>query len=163
MQTVSPRTVSRKPRRGMIGISELVIIITLAASLIGLLLPAVQKVREAAARMTAVRQLRPLGAEILAFSGQVTLLQAESLTDLQQILRARDVGAVDLEALLAEYDDAILEHARLLQEVIDATAETQDPRSIGLLNDAQAALEELEPVLLDIQADLSELVPPPPQ
>lgn len=149
-------------RRGIITLAELLVILSLATSLIGLLLPAVQKVREAAARMTAVRQLRPLGVEIATFSGQVTLLQADSLTALQQILRARDVGAVDIDSLLQRYDGALMEHARLLQAVIDATANTQDPRSIGLLNDAQAALEELEPVLLDIQADFLELAPPPP-
>ena len=149
-------------RRGIITLAELLVILSLATSLIGLLLPAVQKVREAAARMTAVRQLRPLGVEIAPFSGQVTLLQADSLTALQQILRARDVGAADIDSLLQRYDGALMEHARLLQAVIDATSNTQDPRSIGLLNDAQAALEELEPVLLDIQADFLELAPPPP-
>gem|GEM_PF-4239301 len=152
------RDVSRSgQRRGVITFAELFIILSIATTLIGLLLPAVQKVREAAARMTAVRQLRPLGVEIATFSGQVTLLQADSLLALQQILRARDVGAVDLDALLQRYDNALNEHARLLQAVIDLTAQTTDPRSLGLLNDAQVALEELEPVILDIHADLIEL------
>ncbi|OYW24593.1 MAG: hypothetical protein B7Z55_01725 [Planctomycetales bacterium 12-60-4] len=138
-------------------IIEFLVTLSAFSLLIGLLLPAVQKVRAAATQMNVEPTLRPLGVEVLAHSGDVAILDLDSVDACRRILRNRDVATGSLGSLLTRYDDAVGENARLLDLVQEAIATEQDMNRLTLLMNAFTALAELNDALIDTQDRLEQL------